>query len=49
MKLLTETRELLSDGLTDDELAQLTARGATLSNRDAITVMRDAAESHHVT
>src|SRR5262249_20103083 len=41
----TETHELLRNGLADAELARLTARGASLSTRDAITLMRDAAES----
>jgi hypothetical protein len=43
---MAETRELVLDGLSDIELARLTARGATLSTRDAIALMRDAAESH---
>jgi predicted ATPase len=47
--LLTETREFLRDGLPDIELAQLTARGVSLSTRDAITLMRDAAGSHRLT
>jgi hypothetical protein len=44
--LLTETRELLRDGLPDIELARLTARGASLSTRELVTLMRDAVESH---
>jgi len=46
--LLTETRQLLKDGLPDEKLARLTERGAALSTRDAITLLRDAAESHHL-
>jgi hypothetical protein len=44
--LMDETRDLLREGLSETELAQLTARGASLSTRNAITIMRDAAESH---
>jgi hypothetical protein len=45
-QVMAETRELVLEGLSDIELARLTARGATLSTRDAIALMRDAAESH---
>jgi len=44
--LLEETRELLREGVSEIELARLTARGASLSTYDAIALMREAAESH---
>ena len=44
--IMAEARELVRDGVSDIELARLTARGASLSTRDAIALMRDASESH---
>ena len=46
---LTETRQLLKDGLPDIELARLTARGASLSPHDVIPLMRRTAGSQQRT